>query len=113
MSDGDIYYLQAPGYEPGTTKDWIAQATPFELTIYYGKTGTKLRKTVIPQNRCYIRQPDLELTRRMYKKIDKGYHRVENAMIPDCCDFTTFKTPKKSTEPNLFTWVPEDRKSFF
>lgn len=61
---------------PGATKDWIIQSEANQVTIRYGTTGKKLRKTVIGLDACSQGDPEKELVIRMDKKLIEGYEKV-------------------------------------
>jgi len=67
---------------PGYTKDWVAVALPDRLVIGYGRTGHRLRCTVVPQARCPQQDPQLEGQRRQHDKQAEGYQMVTGGLDP-------------------------------
>ena len=66
----------------GQSKEWVAVALPDRLVIGYGRTGHRLRCTVVPQARCQQQDPQLEGQRRQYDKQAEGYQVVTGAPDP-------------------------------
>ena len=66
----------------GQTKDWVAVALPDRLVIGYGRTGHRLRCTVVPQARCQQQDPQLEGQRRQHDKQAEGYQIVTGGLDP-------------------------------
>ena len=66
----------------GQTKDWVAVALPDRLVIGYGRTGHRLRCTVVPQARCYQQDPQWEGRRRQHDKQAEGYQVVTGGLDP-------------------------------
>jgi hypothetical protein len=66
----------------GQCKDWVAVALPDRLVIGYGRTGHRLRCTVVPQARCQQQDPQLEGQRRQHDKQAEGYQTVTGGLDP-------------------------------
>ena len=66
----------------GQTKDWVAVALPDRLVIGYGRTGHRLRCTVVPQARCQQQNPQLEGQHRQHDKQAEGYQLVTGGLDP-------------------------------
>ncbi|MFO1432759.1 MAG: hypothetical protein U1F76_22000 [Candidatus Competibacteraceae bacterium] len=70
----------------GTDKEWCCEATAQGVTIRYGKTGSRLRQTVIPVATCVQRDPRQEAQRRIREKLAKGYQPVPTTSAPRSTD---------------------------
>lgn len=74
-------------YRQGSTdKEWRCEATAQGVFIRYGKTGSRLRQTVIPVAACVQRDPRQEAQRRIREKLAKGYQPVPAPPAPRSAD---------------------------
>lgn len=77
--------LRAQGSNGGT-KDWMCAAYPTGLTIWFGKTNSKLQKRVINVEKCAGRSPYKEAHRRLNKKLREGYSIIDDSRMHEDTD---------------------------
>lgn len=77
MSDLTYEVYRNQGSEHGTTKDWAIAISPNDglVIIKYGKTGQKLRTSIIKSN-----NPSEDKTVRTIAKVQRGYFHVGTAV---------------------------------
>ena len=101
----------------GQTKDWVAVALPDRLVIGYGRTGHRLRCTVVPQARCQQQDPQLEGQRRQHDKQAEGYQWVTGGLDPWVATFLrqagAVPSPQVSTTTTAATDPPADSGSLW
>jgi hypothetical protein len=98
---------------PGHTKDWVAVALPDRLVIGYGRTGHRLRCTVVPPARCQQQDPHLEGQKRQHDKQAEGYQLVTGAPDPWVVAFLRqaggLPSPQASATTTAAVDPPSDR----
>lgn len=67
----------------GSSKDWAIGQSAGDINIYFGKTGSKLRKVVVPPQKLKKATVDEEIQSRIDDQIKQGYQLVGDVVIED------------------------------